>query len=486
VLRKTKHIILLSTPQEDLTWQLWQQITRRTSNAASRGQWKLWSAAHRSSTKAFPEIAPYINVTYANAEDEGFSRDPDSDVCSISTISHHLLTRQFAQARRTAHHICITCEGVDHVSISKLARESNTYKKLLTRIRESVSSIMIKPDDVNRIRSWLGRRLDDVNVDSHQRNLSRHHPGTGEWLFEDIRFRDWVSSNKPFPVLWLVGPGGCGKSILCSVVAERMRQNVQQQAVVYLMLAFDKPRSQYYLVTQIALQLLEYVVMHRDGVDVETLLMLPAEYDKDKKTTQVCELVKVLISQCPSVYVFVDGLDEVGMIEEPELRSHAYTRPEILKQQVYAVLSFLAGLTSKNEGTQVRLWCSSKQTSVIDEWMRKMVTVELPVNRIAGAVDIAHYLEHRLGNLTKNLSSAPHNAGVLTDLCKMAKNNFLLASTMADTMISSDLFGTSAFKVSMHDSPTEISEVYRRELDRMVHLDSSSKLHIQGGTSSAL
>jgi hypothetical protein len=410
-----------------------------------------------------------------------------SQMCVTSHhINRHLLTRQFMQTRKTAHHISVKFEGVNHVTISKPARKDNTYKKLLTCIRENRSSVMIEPDEVSYIRSWLGRRLDDVNADSHQRNLSRHHPGTGEWLFEDTKFRDWVSPDKSDPVLWLVGPGGCGKSILCSVVAEKMRLNVQQQAVVYLMIAFDKPRSQYYLAAQIALQLLDYVVEHRDGVDAETLLVLPKEYDDDKKTNYVYELIKVLVSQCPSVYVFVDGLDEVSVIDEAEQRSHTEINPESLKKQLYFALSFLAGLTSKNEGTQVRLWCSSKQTSAIDEFMRKLEAVELPVSRNAAAADITRYLEHRLENITSNSASASHNAGILADILKMAKNNFLLASAMVDIMAQPNISVESASKMYMHNTPKDISDLYHRELDQILCSGNSATPLLQDKSSRAL
>jgi hypothetical protein len=392
----------------------------------------------------------------------------------------YLLTRQFIQMLKTAHHTSVTCEEVDYVTMSKVARRNIIYKKLLACIRESGLSIMTEQDEINHIRSWLGRRLDDVNIDSHRRNLSKYHPGTGEWLFQDTRFCDWISSEKQRPILWLVGPGGCGKSVLCSLVAKRMQQNVQQQAVVYLMLAFDKPRSQYHLVTQIALQLLDYVIEHRGGVDAETLLILPKYYEEDKKATQVCELIKVLISQCPSVFVFVDGLDEVGVAEEPERRPHETINLESSKEQLHSVLSFLADLTTEEKVTRVRLWCSSKQTSVVNKWMRKMLAVLLPMNRNAGAVDIAQYLQHRCENLTSTPSFEPHNSKKIEVLRKIAKNNFLLASMLLDMMARSQLFVDPTSKGFILDAPKDASELYQRELDRILYSDSSPELLVKG------
>jgi Cdc6-like AAA superfamily ATPase len=485
VLRKTKHVVLLSTPETKLTWEVWKQISNGTPSIESKGQWKVWSAAHDSSTNAFNEFACYINVTSVAAEYDDLLTSSESDVSKTIKSCHHTYDRftDFGillnlQKYKTTHHASHTCEGVNHVTISKVAKGSTNYKRLLAWIQASGTCVVGVLDEFRRIQSWLGRRFDDANYDSHQRNLARHHPGTGEWLFRDNRFRDWASLDKPFPILWLVGPGGCGKSVLCSFITERMRQNVQQQATIYVMLTCDKPRSEYHIITQLALQLLDYVVEHRGGIDAEVFLMLPREQDQDKKMIQVCELIKVLISQCPAVFVFVDGLDEVNLAVEDERQPHKKAKLECVKRSLRSVLLFLASLTSMNEGKQVRLWCSSKQTNVIDDWMRELAAVEVPVDKTAVSTDIADYLEHHFKRLDRSSSSASRHNGTVEHLCKTAKNNFLLASGMVDQIAQSNLSADHLTEAFMLNIPISISELYKKQLDRLRYSISSPKHHL--------
>jgi hypothetical protein len=340
---------------------------------------------------------------------------------------------------------------------------------ILSSIRESKSRIITNRMDIQRIRGFLRRKLDMVNVASHERNLSRYSRGTGEWLFQDSKFSDWASTNDCAPLLWLVGPEGSGKSVLCSLAANRMRQSPSQQAVVYLMLTFDNPRSEYHLVSQIALQLLDYVVEHHQGVNAEALLMLPEGLDDNKKTFQVRELIEVLVSQCTTVFFFVDGLDEVETAEHPERQGSEETKPESVQQQLLSVLSFMAGLTGKGRTTTVRLLCSSKQTKSVETWMETLEVTKLPLNRHFVAADITRYLEARLREpkkIPQSYSILPSDA-TIAHLRKASRNNFHLASTMADWIVFPILPGHDSVNIGALNESTTISDLYDKHLDRM-------------------
>jgi hypothetical protein len=51
--------------------------------------------------------------------------------------------------------------------------------------------------------------------------LKKRFGQTCRWIFEDHYYRQWVD-NDDFPVLWISGGPGFGKSVLSSVISERL------------------------------------------------------------------------------------------------------------------------------------------------------------------------------------------------------------------------------------------------------------------------
>lgn len=193
--------------------------------------------------------------------------------------------------------------------------------------------------------------------------------GTGRWLFEDRVFREWVNPETETSILWLTGPEGCGKSVLCSLAIERLKHNVKRYATAYLMLTFDNLRSGYQILAQLALQLLDYVVENCGGIDTEALLGLHEEREDNKKLVKTQKLIQTLVSQCPAVLIFIDGLDKIA--EDQLSVKQSDTRAELRdigKDFHSHALSFLAGLAGTSHGTPLRLWCSSLKTRRVTKW----------------------------------------------------------------------------------------------------------------------
>jgi hypothetical protein len=421
VLRKTRHIIFFNDPPPDLNWETWTHISKGTSGERSKGQWKVWAAAHTSTTKAFNKIAHYFNVTFATTK------------------------------------------------LAEFARPAN-YTMVLKSIHDNNSRVIGDLDEIQRIRAWLERLDDPVNIDSHHRNLAKHHPHTGEWLFEKSEFRKWRLLDSDVPIVWLVGPQGCGKSILCSLAIERLQLHTEQQAVIYLMLAFDKPRSEYRLATQVALQLFDYVAEHQGGVAAEAFLMLlSSEQTEDKKTSQVYELIKILISQCPAVFIFIDGLDSADLGEQGEHQSKEKTNFGEPMKHLHSLLSVLACVAKDETGTPTRLWCSSRQTVTINKWMRELAVLKLFVYGEAVTDDIALFQKER--------------SAWSSDLPNAAKDNFLLASMMVDTLKSPRRVTGNFTEVATQNSAQSIVELYQERLDRISRSTDPSEYDAQRQTS---
>ncbi|ORY18231.1 hypothetical protein BCR34DRAFT_361684 [Clohesyomyces aquaticus] len=421
-------------------------MSNGSSSAESKGRWKVWSSALGGSRKAFSEIAHRFTITSATVEGTAATNSTFADM---------------------GHGGPLMIEGVDHKTISKLLRGSDNYEKLATRIRANMRQTITHSTQIRRIQTWLGRRSDEINLDNYQRNLDKHHPGTAQWLFQDSRFRGWVASGISNSILWLVGPEGCGKSVLCSLAAKRMRQSAQRPAVVYLFLAFDQPRSEYHLATQIVLQLLNHVVEYQGGVDPEVFSALENQ-DSSKKLSGIYDLVRILISQCSAVYVFLDGLDEVGSVEKPGKRPQEDDKLDYVKKQLRSTLLFVASLAKSEYRTPVRLWCSSRHTPTINKWMRDMGALELQVNKQAVGADVTQYLNHHVKKSTVEAVSGSYGPEALQQVRTTAGSNFLVVSTLRSM--------ESYTRLPLSNPRTKLSELYQERLD---HLCATNSLSIR-------
>jgi Cdc6-like AAA superfamily ATPase len=60
--------------------------------------------------------------------------------------------------------------------------------------------------------------------------ISQHRPKTCDWFLDRPEFRQWISheeSSVTLKVLWVYGPPGFGKTILCARVIKHLKQNLE-------------------------------------------------------------------------------------------------------------------------------------------------------------------------------------------------------------------------------------------------------------------
>ncbi|KAJ2996675.1 hypothetical protein NUW58_g898 [Xylaria curta] len=443
ILRQTKHVVFLDTPQANLDWSSWVNIAHGSCSADSRGRWKVWSAALDSSSKAFDDIARRFDITSVITSTHDSSISPSPTVNKLTGFAHEC-------------HLVL--ENVNHHTISRLSRGSPNYTRFLDRIRASRSRVLHDSDEIQRLRTWLSRQCDEINYDTYQRNLHKHLPNTCRWLFEDDKFQDWARLGSSSPALWLTGPEGCGKSVLCTVAAERIKKQFHQSAVVYLMVTFDKTWSEDQLAIHLALQLLDYLIANQKDIDTEVLSIVSEDIANNRKSMKVTELIKFLVCQCPAVFVFLDGLDEADPFEEPGRRQQKNPKIDQVKQHLRSFLSFLKGFGKNKHITPLHIWCSSRRTDTISAWMQDLEAIELPEINEKG---VGRQLE-------------PDEFGLLKDMQNTVGHNFLLASMTWNRLRRTDLSITSSNK-SSQSMVKHITELYQERLDQLQNIDSSPR-----------
>lgn len=455
VVRKTKHVVFLDTPHTDLSWEMWGKMAEGFSGVSSRGQWKIWSAALAGSKRPFYEISKNFNVTSVN------------------------LGHNSTNCADLAHETILEFEASDHRHMSTLTRGSLNYERLAACIRTNWRLFIHDPQEIQRIRNWLGRRLDSSNNDRCQRNLSKQHPATSRWIFGETKFRKWATLETENPLLWLTGHDGCGKSVLCSLVAERLLKGTQWPAVVKLILSFDKPYSEYQLFSQLALQLLNHVLGCREGVDAEAFSIISRNSPGTQKLSRIHDLVRVLVSQCTTVFIFLDGLDEVDSLANSE-DPQGKTKSKDVEQQLYSFVSFIVGLANSEVGNPLRLWCSSRRTPTVGKWISDLKAVELAVDRQAVENDIALYLGHEVENILGGMKDKSYQSELAEHLRKTARSNFLHASMSACWLRTINLSKQMSFKALISSIPRKPNEVYRERLKELLRSTPSANNASQG------
>lgn len=65
-------------------------------------------------------------------------------------------------------------------------------------------------------------------VYNHLDASAKHRQETGSWLLNSSEFIEWKKS--PGSVLWIQGAAGCGKTVLCSTIIDKLTDECEGQA----------------------------------------------------------------------------------------------------------------------------------------------------------------------------------------------------------------------------------------------------------------
>jgi hypothetical protein len=83
------------------------------------------------------------------------------------------------------------------------------------------NATFVRGDPGNRrvaFAKWLDCRGQDT---THNRHLRNREPGTGLWFLESTVLETWKT--QPSSLIWLHGEAGCGKTVLCASIIDKMR-----------------------------------------------------------------------------------------------------------------------------------------------------------------------------------------------------------------------------------------------------------------------
>ncbi|WKT47235.1 hypothetical protein QSH57_012140 [Fusarium oxysporum f. sp. vasinfectum] len=152
---------------------------------------------------------------------------------------------------------------------------------------------------------------------------NKRHIGTAKWVFDTPEFQKWVGSDGPH-VLHVTGKIGSGKTVLSSLVVEKLSQiRPPQQFVSFFFIRFDDPLSldADTIIRSCVQQLLSAIVT--DDLDQRLASELDKHLSEAKlalfSLDQLSRLYSYAAKAIKSWFIVLDGLDECNTGQQSRL-----------------------------------------------------------------------------------------------------------------------------------------------------------------------
>ena len=308
-------------------------------------------------------------------------------------------------------------------------------------------SVWRKQMQSDRVRAWLGSDMvNESNLRRHENNLNISKANRScDWLLSDSLFQQWADEPSTRPVIWLCAGPGSGKSVLCSFAADYIQRQKGSVAIAIHFYEFDNQRTALLTAQILAIQLFEqYWVRHRDIPED----LLNVSQKSKASLTSIMDFIRLIVPKLPSVYLFLDGIDE----ECGQIRWNDAVR----------ILDDVLRLVKDNPAC-VRIWCSSQDTISIRKYLQAFPTLDVR-DKIKTAVD--EYISSTVPGIDNPDVDRDTRSWILSSLKTRANGSFLWASLMVRT-IEDGVSSLDDLECLVEEGlPQDVDEYYRRMFAR--------------------
>jgi hypothetical protein len=289
---------------------------------------------------------------------------------------------------------------------------------------------------------WLKASDDDkldVRVDL-RRNLGLRQAHTGEWLYENPKFKDWIDADSEATTLWYHSGPGSGKTIISSYLIKHLQD--QGFKVAYFFYSFYDPTGRKFItaIRSLALQIMTQMntipdqVMKLYEADVANHVFALRDH-------QTAIMVLQAFLNLPSrIYIVLDGLDECydGLLMRSSLSRLASTH-------TYGVVKWF--FTSRNE----------KEIQIM---AHQLGSAEIEPSEAVVITDIKRYLEDRT-------TRDDYPLCCLESWADASGGNFLWISLMLNILVGMDLTCDEEIEEELKRFPTGLTGCYLRSLEQL-------------------
>ncbi|KAJ7204166.1 ankyrin repeat-containing domain protein [Mycena pura] len=294
-------------------------------------------------------------------------------------------------------------------------------------------------------RTQIMQWMTPLNFFQRQADIfSAWQAGTGEWLLENPQFNDWESGSGK--ILWCRGMPGAGKTVLSSMVVNRLESKFQNSEVGVACIYLNHKETETQTPPNLLAALWKQLVV---GKSLSPLVLELYEHSRERATrpslNDVSRALTSVLGQYSKAYLIVDALDEY-----PE------DRRNILLQSLS---------TAMLETTGVNLMLTSRPHVTLDAFFQKFQTLEIR----ATEQDIGRYVDMQIlksSRLSRHVQSRPElrdeiRAKVIGNVDGM----FLLAKLHTESLATKNTI--KAVRTALLDLPKDLNRTYDDAMGRI-------------------
>ncbi|KAH6895917.1 hypothetical protein B0T10DRAFT_603504 [Thelonectria olida] len=282
------------------------------------------------------------------------------------------------------------------------------------------------------VTKWLkspGEERSEIQYQNEFSSTRSEHPETGKWFLAEDPIRDWMDSDIPdFPILWVHGKKGAGKTIIASLLIEHLIENYgDRRKCSYFYCRESHQSLKEPRVFAIKKSLLRQMVAHNRD-------LLPTLYEKrmnshhilaDEKTANT--LLDLFCDINMNQFIVIDGLDE---LTETDRRS-------LLKQ----LEAMVAKCEEDDHPEKIRVMILSTDSSAIRERLAQKDkdchrVGEYQIRRSSSEKDIQIYVSKRVEKLGQKYYLSPDDLEMaISKTCENSEGMMLYAFLVTDNLI---------------------------------------------------
>ncbi|ROT35335.1 hypothetical protein SODALDRAFT_243739, partial [Sodiomyces alkalinus F11] len=305
------------------------------------------------------------------------------------------------------------------------------------------------------LHAWLRHTPDERYEDSLQRRLS----GTCGWILDQPTFLEWASTEFPScaaKVLWIHGPPGFGKTILCANIVEHITKTLPTPVAHFFFSSELDSRDD----TSVVLRSwLSQVVTQHDGAFQYVLQHREADINPTATRDTIVSLFKDVVRLVASATLVVDGLDECTHLEGHN-----------------SVISFLETLTAATADTHTRILVVSRTLSIIQHALKgsdRSIFSEFRIQPDNVHSDTVAYAREIVG---KKLSSSRDDvrSSLSEAMAKRCEGQFLWLELLQRKSLRTGMSKTQ-LREAIENTPAELDSIYDRHWKWMAQLAESDR-----------
>ncbi|KAB8209117.1 hypothetical protein BDV34DRAFT_31716 [Aspergillus parasiticus] len=157
---------------------------------------------------------------------------------------------------------------------------------------------------------WLSPLIPSAR---HLENQKRRAEGTATWIFEDPNFLDWSSGRPNFRTLCCYGDPGVGKTIVSSIVIDRLRELIPLGSIGLAYLYGDYRDQRAQTTVNILGAIVKQLLAHLSEIPLGILEIYEARAKQENALSfpDAEKFLDIACEQFSRVYICLDALDEL-------------------------------------------------------------------------------------------------------------------------------------------------------------------------------